>query len=89
PPDSGSLVFTPPSTSGSGTRAASKQPTSRPATGQPAKGGRAADDAAERRPRRRKPLQFAGVPVGVWLVLGGGLVLAGVLAVMLVLRSRS
>jgi hypothetical protein len=90
PPDSGSFVFTSPaSTSGSGTRAAGKKPTSRPATSQPAKGGRAADDAAERRPRRRKPLQFAGVPLGVWLVLGGGVVLAGVLAAMLFLRNQS
>jgi serine/threonine protein kinase len=90
PPDSGSFVFTSPaSTSGSGTRAAGKKTASRPATSQPAKGGRAADDAAERRPRRRKPLQFAGVPLGVWLVLGGGVVLAGVLAAMLFLRNQS
>jgi serine/threonine protein kinase len=90
PPDSGSLVFTPPpSTGGSGARAAGKKTSGRPAAGQPAKGGRAADDSAERRPRRRKPLQFAGMPLGLWLVLIGGVVLAGVLAAMLFLRNRS
>ena len=41
------------------------------------------------RPRRRKPLQFAGMPLGLWLVLIGGVVLAGVLAAMLFLRNRS
>jgi hypothetical protein len=29
------------------------------------------------------------VPLGVWLVLGGGVVLAGVLAAMLFLRNQS
>ena len=72
-----------------GARAAGKKTSGRPAAGQPAKGGRAADDSAERRPRRRKPLQFAGMPLGLWLVLIGGVVLAGVLAAMLFLRNRS
>lgn len=80
-PDSGSLVFTPPpSGGGSGRRAGGKKPVARPAAGQTAKPGRTTDDAAERRPRRRKPLDFAGLPLGFWIALVVGLVAVGILA---------
>jgi serine/threonine protein kinase len=90
PPESGSLVFTPPPTGGgSGSRAPAKKPAGRPAAGQPAKPGGAAEEAGERRPRRRKPLEFAGLPLGFWIALAAGLVAVGVLAAMLLLKRGS
>ena len=88
-PDSGSLVFTPPSSGGSGPRTAAKKPVGRPAASQSDKPGRAADEAGERRPRRQKPLEFAGLPLGFWIALVVGLVTVGVLAAMLLLKSGS
>jgi len=87
PPDSGSLVFTPPPGSG-GPRPAGKKPAARPAPAQTAKSGSAAEDSTDRRPRRKKPLKFAGQPLGFWLVAAGGLVAAAVLATLLYLRNR-
>ena len=88
-PDSGSLIFTPPPTSGkAGSRATGHKPVNHNAAGQPAAPGRTADEA-ERRARRRKPLEFAGLPLGFWIALLAGLVTVGVLAAMLFLRGRS
>jgi serine/threonine-protein kinase len=90
-PDAGSLVFTPPPGGGSGPRGSTKQPGTRPATAKPAqqaKPGSTADETSEQRPRRRKPLQFAGLPLGFWIVLIAGLIAAAVLAAMVFLRDR-
>jgi hypothetical protein len=84
-------VFTPPPSSGSGPRGPAKQPGLRvsPAKpAQPAKAGSAADETTERRPRRRKPLTFAGLPLGFWIVLIAGLIAVAVLAAMVFLRDR-
>ena len=91
PPDAGSLVFTPPPGGGSGPRGPGKQPglrgsPTKPA--QPAKPGSTADEAPERRPRRRKPLTFAGLPLGFWIVLIAGLIAVAVLAARVFLRDR-
>jgi len=89
PPDSGSLVFTPPpSSGGSGSRPTGNKPLGRPAAGQPAKPGRGSDEAGERRSKRRKPLEFAGLPLGFWIALVAGLVAVGVLAAMVFLRGQ-
>jgi hypothetical protein len=74
-----------------GPRGPAKQPGLRvsPAKpAQPAKAGSAADETTERRPRRRKPLTFAGLPLGFWIVLIAGLIAVAVLAAMVFLRDR-
>jgi serine/threonine protein kinase len=91
PPDAGSFVFTPPPSGGSGPRGPAQQPGLRVSPAMPAqtaKPASAADDAAERRPRRRKPLTFAGLPLGFWIVLIAGLIAVAVLAAMVFLGDR-
>ena len=97
PSGSGSFVFTPPPAGGGRAaqekmqKTAAKKPIARAAaTGrgvQPKESG-SADAAAERKPSRRKPLEFAGLPLGFWLALAAGIIAVVVLGVMVLLQSR-
>ncbi|MFM8413620.1 MAG: serine/threonine-protein kinase [Planctomycetota bacterium] len=93
--DSGSLVFA----SRSAARPAPAQPPAPPPASKPvappaARGGKgpaaapAAGEDGPRRPRRKQPLEFAGLPLGFWIALAVGLVAAIVLGVLVLLRSR-
>jgi serine/threonine protein kinase len=101
-PGSGSLVFPPSGPRGSGPAATLNPPAGgRPA---PATVGKSAQPAAGKnpgaapaavagtepapRPSRRRPLEFAGLPLGFWIALAAGLVAVVVLGVMVLLRSR-
>jgi len=68
-------------------KAAAKRPPSAPVGGGR---GAAADDTeiAEQKPHRRRSLEFAGLPIGAWIALIGGLIAAIVLGVMVFLQSR-
>jgi eukaryotic-like serine/threonine-protein kinase len=44
-------------------------------------------DEENPRPRRRRPLEFAGYPLGMWVALVGGLIAVIVLGVLVYLRS--
>jgi serine/threonine protein kinase len=92
PADSGSMVFTPPPASGGpGSWGPGKPPPTRlpPAKhAAPPTADRSVVVPSQQRPRRRKPLQLAGLPVGFWIALALGLVAVGVLATMLYLRNR-
>jgi serine/threonine protein kinase len=88
-PGSGSLVFTSPPAGGR-----KQSPPGRPAAGQPKPAGRgpkavageAAEEEADRKPRRRRPIQFAGVPLGAWIALAAGLIAVAVLGTLVYLR---
>ena len=45
-------------------------------------------DDAKGRVKRRRSWEFAGYPLGFWIVLIGGLIAVSVLGVLLFLRSR-
>jgi hypothetical protein len=38
---------------------------------------------------RKRPAGFAGLPIGVWIAIGAGLILAGVLGVAVFLKNAS
>ena len=88
--DSGSLIFSSPSAA----RGMAPPSAVTPAAPSIVRGGQgpaalpapAAD--GHRRPRRKRPLEYAGLPLGFWIVLGVGLVAAIVLGVLVLLRSR-
>lgn len=50
--------------------------------------GEAAEGEGDRKPKRRRPLQFAGLPIGVWIALAAGLIAVAVLGTMVVLRAQ-
>jgi len=62
--------------------AARPQPPLPPASQSPAA------DAAQRRSRRRRPAEFAGLPLGFWIAAIGGLLAVIVLGTMVFLRYR-
>jgi serine/threonine protein kinase len=101
-PGSGSLVFPPPGPRSGGPAKplgspAGGQPSpakvakpAQPAAGQPSGSTQrpAAGGDPAQRPRRQRPIEFAGLPLGFWIALAAGLVAVIVLGVMLVLRAR-
>jgi len=64
--------------------------TSRPAAKQAASGRSRPAEAEEEnpRPRRRRSLEFAGYPLGMWVALVGGIIAVIVLGVMVYQQSR-
>jgi len=70
---------------------AARQPAPSAARQQPeaAPGGQSpAAEAADRRSRHRRPAEFAGLPLGFWIAVIGGLLAVIVLGTMVFLRSR-
>jgi eukaryotic-like serine/threonine-protein kinase len=97
----GSMVFpTPPSggrkpTAGRPVAARGPRPQKPPAGGRATKSaageaaaGEAAEGEGDRKPKRRRPLQFAGLPIGVWIALAAGLIAVAVLGTMVLLRAQ-
>jgi serine/threonine protein kinase len=103
-PGSGSLVIPPPGSRGGRGSAPRLGPSSGVKPGLPTGGKPAAQRAASQpaasagppptgeeqtqRPRRRRAIEFAGLPLGFWIALAAGLVAVLVLGALVLLRSR-